>query len=72
MSEKEWAGFILGCAIGFDLDSEQVENILQAAQLGRNTSLPVAQNAIRLHVGEARWESGIRLIQARMRPADLN
>lgn len=72
MSEKEWAGFILGFAIGFDLDSEQVEIILHAAHLGRNAPLLAAQNAIRLHVGEARWESGIRLIQARMRPADLN
>lgn len=72
MDNNQWTGFIMGCALGFDLDSDEIDTILRAANLTSRDDLMACQKAIHDHIGEARWQNGIRLIQARMRPAELN
>ncbi len=63
MTYDLWVGFLMGCAIGFDLDSDEVEAILQKAGLSQENSLTACQYAIKDHVGEARWAAGIAAIR---------
>ena len=66
MDEKQQAGFVIGVAIGFDLDTLEVEEILGAQGLTLDASLLECQKAIHDHVGERRWQQGIGLIRQRM------
>lgn len=68
MNEQDKIGYTMGCAIGFDMDSDEVDSMLQKYGLDlERDSLLDCQRALRGHVGEERWKNGIRAIQARMR-----
>lgn len=66
MDENERAGFLIGMAIGFDKDTDEVEGILRQHGLTLNDSLRQCQEAIRAHFGERRWKQGVGLIRQRM------
>ena len=57
----------MGCAIGFDMDSDDIEAVLEAHGLTLEDDILECQKALREHVGEQRWRNGIRLIEARAR-----
>lgn len=64
MDDKSWSGFVIGCALGFDLDTEEVEAILKNARLDPAVnSLTACQYAIKDHVGEYAWKRGIAAIR---------
>jgi hypothetical protein len=63
MNDDQWTGFLMGCAIGFDLDSDDVEAILTKARLSKANSLTACQYAIKNHVGEAAWKRGLAAIR---------
>jgi len=68
MTEREQESFLLGCAIGFDLEFQEVDAILKDRGLSvEGSSLMDCQLALRAHVGEDRWKNGIRIIQNRTR-----
>ena len=68
MDEKDQLGFTMGCAIGFDMDSDEIDIMLEkyGLRLNDNTLLE-CQEALKDHVGEERWKNGIRVIQSRTR-----
>lgn len=67
MTEYDLAGFLLGCAIGFDMEVEEIESILakQGLSTAGNTLLE-CQNALRLNMGEIPWQNGLKTIRSRM------
>lgn len=68
MTENERIGFDMGCAIGFDMDSFDVDAMFERYGLDTHkNSLQECQVALRKRVGEARWVNGIKLIQSRTR-----
>jgi hypothetical protein len=67
MTEHESIGFDMGCAIGFDMDSFDVDDMLAKYGLDRKTAtLFECQAVLRTHVGEERWANGIRAIRSRI------
>lgn len=73
MDQNGRAGFLIGLVIGFDLDSDDAERILREHGLSMDKDdLIICQKAIREHVGETRWQNGLKLIFARMNASDLN
>ena len=72
MNDDLRTGFLMGCAIGFDMDSDDIETVLKAHGLTLADDILPCQQALREHVGEQRWRNGIHLIQARTRPAEMN
>ncbi len=72
MNEKERAGFLMGMAIGFNKDSDEVEAILRKHDLTFVDDLRSCQLAIRDHVGERRWKQGVGLIRQRMNAGTNN
>lgn len=68
MTKYEESGFLLGCLMGFDMESDQVEAMLKERNLIiENSSLIDCQLALREQVGEERWKNGVRAIQAHTR-----
>lgn len=68
MDKKQQEGFTLGCAIGFDLDSHDIENLLaQAGKSMEQDTCLECQTVLRTVLGEVRWQNGIKIIQARVR-----
>lgn len=67
MTEYDLAGFLLGCAIGFDMDSDEIESVLaeQGLSTAKNTLLE-CQHALHLHVGQERFQNGLKAIRSRM------
>lgn len=63
MNDNLWCGFLMGCAIGFDMDSDDVEIVLQKAGLSKENSITACQYAIKDHVGESKWKRGIAAIK---------
>lgn len=73
MDQKDQLGFVMGCLIGFDMDSDDLDVMLQKYGLTLNGStLLECQEALRDHVGKERWQNGIRAIRARTRDPKLN
>lgn len=65
MIDDLWCGFLMGCAIGFDLDSDDVESILEKVGLSKDNSLTACQYAIKEYVGDIAWWRGISAIRDR-------
>lgn len=61
MDERQRAGFLIGMAIGFDMDSSDVEVMLARDGLTLDDDLMECQNAIKAHVGDRRWRQGVGL-----------
>lgn len=75
MNETDQIGFEMGCLIGFNIDSDELDVMLEKYGLDRQRdSLQDCKNALRDHVGEECWTKGIRIIKSRLRQenADWN
>jgi len=68
MNARDQIGFTMGCAFGFNLDSDEVDIMLQKYGLTiKDNTLLECQEALREHVGEERWKNGIKIIRSRTR-----
>ena len=65
MNDQDRAGFLFGCAVGFDLDSDDVEALLALRGLTLADSLSVCQAVLRESMVKERWERGLRIIADR-------
>lgn len=63
MTKIEQIGFELGCFIGFQICSGELEMMLAKYGLSPESSLPDCRQALRDHVGEERYQRGIRIIK---------
>ena len=67
MNHNEITGFYIGCALAWDLDSAEVDEILQ--EFGLNAvdgPLYECQQAIRHYVGEDAFQLGLAIIKRRV------
>ncbi len=72
MNEQEKNDFVLGCAVGFHMSSNEIDCFIQKYGLDLDRDpLMHCQNALRDHVGENVYERGNRKIAARKRMTNI-
>ncbi len=66
MNEREIAGFMLGCFVGFQMTTSEIAMMFHKYGLDPHSdSVSACLQALRDHVGEERWRKGVRTIQVR-------
>lgn len=63
MDEKQWEGLQMGVAIGFDMDTDDLEAFLEQRGLSQRDGLATCQAALRESMSKEQWQAGIAAIR---------